>query len=141
MNLETEISNVKILDFKSFCDPRGSLCPIEFSSLPIDVKRIFYVYGVPDKEIRGEHSHYNTNQILVCLSGSCTVICKDGKEERKYLLDNPAKGLLIPSMIWDEQIYNSSDTVLLVLSDTKYDKSDYIEDWNDYLKIRKNINV
>ena len=81
MTLKAEIGNVKIIDFKSFCDPRGSLCPVEFSNLPIDVKRIFYVYGVPDRKIRGEHSHYNTNQILICITGSCTVICKDGKEE------------------------------------------------------------
>ena len=100
----TDTSDVKILDFKSFYDTRGSLCPIEFSDLPIAVKRIFYVHDVPDRKLRGAHSHHTTNQILVCLSGSCTVICKDGKEESRYLLDNPAKGLLIPSMIWDEQI-------------------------------------
>lgn len=135
MKLKPEISNVKIIDFKSFYDARGSLCPVEFSNLPIDVKRIFYVYGVPDRKIRGEHSHYNTSQILICIAGSCTIICKDGKEEKTYLLDSPTKGLLIPSMIWDEQIYNTDNTVLLVLSDTNYNKSDYIEDWNEYLSL------
>ena len=135
------ISDVKILDFKLFSDPRGSLCPIEFSNLPIQVKRAFYVYGVPNQNKRGQHSHYNTSQILICLAGSCTVICKDGKEEKQYLLDNRSTGLLIPNMIWDEQVYNSNDTVLLVLSNTEYYKGDYIEDWNEYLKIRKNIDV
>jgi UDP-2-acetamido-3-amino-2,3-dideoxy-glucuronate N-acetyltransferase len=137
----TRTSDVKILDFKSFHDIRGSLCPIDFSDLPIEVKRIFYVHNVPDKKLRGEHSHYTTNQILVCLSGSCTVICKDGKEESKYLLNTPTKGLLIPSMIWDEQIYNSDKTILLVLSDTQYDKDDYIKDWNEYLKIKESNNA
>jgi hypothetical protein len=38
-------------------------------------------------------------------------------------------------MIWDEQIYSSKDTVLLVLANTSYDKLDYIEDWKEYCKI------
>ena len=112
----TDTSDVKILDFKSFYDTRGSLCPIEFSDLPIAVKRIFYVHDVPDRKLRGAHSHHTTNQILVCLSGSCTVI-------------------------WDEQIYNTDKTILLVLSDTQYDKDDYIKDWNEYLKIKESIDA
>ena len=43
-------------------------------------------------------------------------------------------------MIWDEQIYETDNTVLLVLSDTEYDKSDYIEDWDQYLKIKRGTN-
>tara|TARA_B100000214_G_scaffold367041_1_gene336722 strand:+ start:704 stop:1129 length:426 start_codon:yes stop_codon:yes gene_type:complete len=141
MTSKTKISDVSFLDFNLFYDSRGSLCPIEFHMLPIDVKRLFYVYGVPDRKIRGEHAHYKTNQILICISGSCQVICKDGESEKNYMLDSPDKGLLIPKMIWDEQIYETKDTVLLVLSDTEYNKDDYIEDWEKYLEIRKNINV
>ena len=43
--------------------------------------------------------------------------------------------ILIIKMIWDEQVYASKDTVLLVLSDTKYDKNDYIESWETYCKL------
>ena len=141
MKSKTKISDVIFLDFNLFCDSRGSLCPVELHTLPIKIKRLFYVYGVPDRKIRGEHAHYETNQILICVSGSCQVICKDGKSEEKYILDSPSKGLLIPRMIWDEQIYETKDTVLLVLSDTEYNKDGYIEDWDKYLKIRENINV
>ena len=42
-------------------------------------------------------------------------------------------------MIWDEQLYSTPDTVLLVLSNTKYDINDYIEDY-EYYKELKNEN-
>ena len=126
------VENIRI---KKFDAERGILCPIEFDKLPIDVKRVFYVYGVNNKEIRGNHSHYKTNQILICLSGKCLVTCKNGYEEESYVLDKPDQGLLIRNMIWDEQIYSTKDTVLLVLSDTNYDKDDYIESWEEYCNL------
>jgi len=39
-------------------------------------------------------------------------------------------------MIWDEQVYSNQDTVLLVLSNTLYDKSDYIEDYDEFIRIK-----
>jgi hypothetical protein len=39
-------------------------------------------------------------------------------------------------MIWDEQIYASEDSVLLVLSNTLYDPSDYIEDFKKFVEIK-----
>ena len=42
-------------------------------------------------------------------------------------------------MIWDEQRYNTKDAILLVLSNTNYDKSDYIEDYEQFKKIKKPI--
>ena len=58
------------------------------------------------------------------MNGKVTVICDDGKKRRNYVLNEPNKALYIPEMIWDEQIYNSKDSVLLVLSDTNYDSDD-----------------
>jgi len=131
------INDVTLIEIDSNSDSRGALCPIEFSSLPIKPKRIFYVYGVTDRKTRGKHSHYKTGQILICLRGECFVRCRDGYSSRDWTLNNPNVGLYIPRMIWDEQIYMSEDTILLVIADTKYKKSDYIEDWEEYLKIVK----
>ena len=140
MEKRITISDIRIIENEIFLDDRGALCPVEFSKLPIDINRIFYVYGVNDRKVRGKHSHFKTNQILICLAGSCKVICKDGDSEIEYTLSEPSKCLFIPRMIWDEQIYETDNTVLLVLSDTEYDKSDYIEDWDQYLKIKRGTN-
>jgi len=40
-------------------------------------------------------------------------------------------------MIWDEQVYISEDSVLLVLANTHYDTSDYIEDYNKFVKLKE----
>ena len=133
----TTVDDVEIINFKCFSESDGSLVPLEFNKeIPFDVKRVFYGYGVGDKNKRGEHAHYTTKQILVCLSGACEVICKDGESERRIVLNSPSQAVLIPEMIWDEQIYASPETILLVFSSTKYNRNDYIEDWQQYKRLR-----
>jgi len=39
-------------------------------------------------------------------------------------------------MIWDEQIYTSNDSVLLVLANTLYNTSDYIEDYEEFRRLK-----
>lgn len=42
-------------------------------NLPFEVKRIFYTYDVPIESNRGAHAYYNTEQVLICISGSLKV--------------------------------------------------------------------
>ena len=39
-------------------------------------------------------------------------------------------------MIWDEQVYRSEDSILLVLSNMKYIPEDYIHDYNEFKKLK-----
>ena len=43
-------------------------------------------------------------------------------------------------MIWDEQVYLTKDTVLLVLSNMKYVPEDYIHDFKEFKKLKQNEN-
>lgn len=43
-------------------------------------------------------------------------------------------GVYIPKMIWKEMFDFSKDSVLLVLSNLKYNPNEYIRDFNQYLK-------
>ena len=61
-----------------------------------------------------------------------------GNRQQKYLLESPQQALYIPSMIWDEQIYLSDDTVMLALCNTTYNTDDYIENYDEFLKIKNN---
>jgi len=131
------VSDVRLIKINDHSDVRGSLFPIEFSDLPISPSRIFYVSDVPDRRTRGKHSHFKTNQILICIKGECFVKCKDGINAGDWTLNRPTDALFIPNLIWDEQIYMTPDTVLLVIADTPYDKTDYIEDWSEYCEIMK----
>ena len=128
------IKEVKILEFNDFKDKEGHLVPLEQNGeVPFSIKRVYYVFGVSTRNPRGEHSHFITDQLLICLKGKCEVRCNDGYNEKNFVLDSPSQGLYIPAMIWGEQVYNK-DTILLVLASTHYDKADYIENWNDFVK-------
>ena len=124
---------------KTIVDIDGNLVPIESGiDTTFEIKRVFYVYGVKDQNNRGKHSHYTTEQILICLNGKLEVLCDDGNNKKKYLLESPQQALYIPSMIWDEQIYLSDDTVMLALCNTTYNTDDYIENYDEFLKIKNN---
>lgn len=132
------INDVSLYNTKTVVDPAGNLCPIEGTkNIPFEIKRVYYVYGVSDKNIRGKHAHYKTEQILICLSGKVEVVCKDGTKESRFLLESPQQALYIPEMIWDEQIYRTEESVLLVLANTHHEPNDYIHDWNQFKKLKE----
>jgi dTDP-4-dehydrorhamnose 3,5-epimerase-like enzyme len=133
------INDVKLLNLRTFIEPDGNLIPVESGhDIPFDIKRIFYVYGVNNQDDRGKHAHHKTKQVLICLSGEVEVVCDDGIHRKKYKLTKPHQAIYIPEMIWDEQRYISKDSVLLVLSNTHYDFKDYIENYDEFLKIKNN---
>ena len=134
---KSKIGDILFYNMRTVIEDDGNLVPIESSlDTPFPIKRLFYVYGVRDSDVRGNHAHYKTEQLLICLSGKIEVTCKDGEESRKYLLESPQQALYIPEMIWDEQTYLSEGTVLLVLANTKYTPSDYIHDFDLFKKQR-----
>ena len=102
----------------------------------ITSERIFYVFGVHNQNDRGKHSHFKTKQVLICLNGEVSVLCKDGNKERTWVLNKPNQALYIPELIWDEQVYIKPDSVLLVLANTNYDESDYITDYNKFKRLK-----
>ena len=135
------LNDVKFLNLRKVIESDGNLVPIESKhDIPFDIKRIFYVYGVQNQDDRGKHSHYKTKQILICLNGKFEVLCDDGNQKKKYLLESPQQALYIPPMIWDEQNYLSNDTVMLVLCNTNYNTSDYIESYDEFKKLKKEYN-
>ena len=135
------LDDVKLLKLDTFVDLEGALVPIESNlTIPFEIKRVFYIYGVHNQEDRGEHSHHVTEQILICLNGKIKVLCDDGKDRKEWLLDKPNKALYIPNLIWDEQVYLTTDSVLLVLTNTLYDKSDYIEDYEQFKGLKNESN-
>jgi len=134
------VSDVKKIKHACYTD-NGTLVPIQFdSSLPFSPKRIFYVYGTPKNFKRGNHAHKITGQLLTCIIGKCKVACKDGTDVAYFNLDNPSESLYVPSGIWDEITYLEENTILLVMSNTLYDRDDYIEDFDFFLKYRDSKN-
>jgi acetyltransferase-like isoleucine patch superfamily enzyme/dTDP-4-dehydrorhamnose 3,5-epimerase-like enzyme len=135
---KTNVAGVSIHKLPSFVDMRGSLSFGEYGSgLPFIPKRYFIVYDVPSQEVRGEHTHKELHQFLVCIKGSCSVVVDDGVNREEILLNNPTVGLHIPPMIWATQYKYTPDAVLLVLASHPYDNDDYIRNYDDYLEALK----
>ncbi len=117
-------------------DLRGSLAAVELTrDLPFQPARFFAVFGVPSKDVRGEHAHHRCEQVLVCLAGSVRCIVDDGTRRQEVLLDRPGLALYMPAMIWGTQFGYSPDAVLGVFASLQYDGSDYIRDYDEFLRL------
>lgn len=133
------MKNIDIIEFKSLLGENiGCLTPIEAGEdIPFDIKRIYYIYGVPSSARRGFHSHTNLKQVLICLNGRVDILCKTPLEEVVVSLDKPTKGLYIGEMIWREMFNFSEDAVLMVLANHHYDEKDYLRNYEEYAEAAK----
>lgn len=124
-----------VLHFGDLGDGRGKLVVIEGGqAIPFEIKRVFYIYESDDTVVRGQHANRESEFVLVNVAGKSKVRITDGKEEIIVELNAPMMGVYIPPMIWKDMYDFSSDSVLLVLASTHYDGSEYIRDYEEYLK-------
>ena len=128
------------MTLRVFSDHRGDLIPIDFNALPFEPKRIFLVKNVPKLQIRGNHAHYTTKQIVYCMQGCVEVQIDDGVSSKVTKL-RAGQNLYIPNKIWDKQRYLQENTIVLVICSTLYDENDYIDDYDKFLNLVKNKSI
>jgi len=124
-------------------DSRGSLIAIESNKdIPFDIKRIYYIFDTQPGVVRGYHAHKTLEQILICVSGSCTIVLDDGENRSEVVLSNPSEGLYIGPNLWREMKDFSEGAVLLVLASDFYNEADYIRNYDEFMSyIRSNRRV
>ena len=128
------MSLIKLIDLPFLWDERGSLVAIESTNtIPFEIKRVYYLFGIEQGVSRGFHAHKNLQQLAVCIAGKCRMLLDDGKKKESVWLDSPKYGLIIGSHVWREMHDFSKDCVLLVLASQLYDESDYIRDYQKFL--------
>jgi len=134
----SDIVSISLLE--KFSNLNGSLTSVEsFKETPFDIKRLFYIYDVDVGSKRGQHAHRESRQFLICLSGAVKIRCNDGSVDKYWTLNRPDIGVYIPNMIWSDQVYLKINTILLVLTDTEYNETDYIRDYNEFKTIKNNL--
>lgn len=117
---------------------KGDISVVENGiTVPFDVKRVYYLYDVPGGVSRGGHAHKELFQLIVPASGSFTVILDDGKVKRSFHLNRPYQGLLVTPGIWRTLEDFSSGSVCMVLASEKYDASDYIRDYDEFIEYKQ----
>jgi dTDP-4-dehydrorhamnose 3,5-epimerase-like enzyme len=131
-------SKVKSMKFNQLGDNRGHLVVIEGSKdIPFEIARIFYIYGSDNDVIRGQHANKDSEFILINVSGKSKIKIDYGNSQEIIELNEPHMGVYIPKMIWKEMYDFSEDSVLLVLSNFKYNPEEYIRNYNEYLALIK----
>ena len=125
----------RLLDFKDLGDERGKLVVEGAQDIPFEIKRVFYIYGSDNEVVRGKHANKESEFVLINVAGKSKVRVTDGIGEHVVELNRPMQGIYLPKMVWKDMYDFSPDSVLLVITNTHYNKEEYIRDYNEYLKI------
>src|SRR3990167_253313 len=126
-----------LIKLPSHSDERGSLTVIENEGqLPFTIKRIFYIYDVPQEARRASHAHYRLQELIIPAAGSFTITLDDGTNKQSFTLDRPDCGLYVPPLTWVEIEDFSAKATCLVFASAPYDASDYCQDYTHFLKAR-----
>jgi dTDP-4-dehydrorhamnose 3,5-epimerase-like enzyme len=127
----------EIFKIHNIVNPRNTMTPMELKDyIDFDVKRIYYV--TDPKTDAGVHCHFEEKELFIMIQGQCTAIIDQGNGLEDVILKGPSTAIYVPNYVWHGFKDFSSDAVLLALTSTNYrpDRSDYLEDYNEYLKIR-----
>ena len=133
------ISDVRLINLPKISDPRGNLSFAEQENhIPFEIKRTYWIYDVPGGESRGGHAYRETDEFIIAISGSFDVVVDDGKDRKTLTLNRSYFGLYIPRGLWRTIENISTNSLALEFASTSYDRSDYVEDYVEYKKMRQN---
>lgn len=124
------------LDHRS--DNRGMLAILEFADIPFEIERTFFMFGQPGMQ-RGQHAHHGCHEIVVPVTGGLTITTDNGREKVKYRLDQPTEALHLPPMVWRVLDDFTPGSACAVFASMKYDPSDYIHDYQAFLRLSQDI--
>lgn len=136
--MKKTVFDCSLIELPCIKNRTGNITAIENNvEIPFNINRIFYLYDIPGGESRGAHSHKECHQFLIATSGSFEVQLDDGKVKKTVMLNQPYRGLHIPPGIWASEVNFSSGAICLVMASHTYDESDYIRDYDLFLKEKK----
>ena len=127
-----------IINLPKFLDARGNLSFVEEDNhIPFKIRRTYWLYDVPGGECRGGHAYRENEEFIVALSGSFDVILDDGTEKKSFILNRSYYGLYVPKGLWREMENFSTNSLAMILSSTNYDANDYVRNYDEFLKMKR----
>jgi len=138
MDSTTDFSKPKIIQLPKITDVRGNLSFAQNSDqIPFEIKRVFWIYDVPGGETRGGHAFKTQEEVIIVISGSIDIVVVDPNgNETKFSLNRSYSGLYIPALHWRHLENFSTNSVSVHLSNTDFDESDYIRDFQQFKNLK-----
>ena len=135
--------NYKLIKMNVLGDSRGKLVSLESNkNIPFSIKRVYYIFDTLPDENRGRHAHRELEQIVIAIDGACEFILDDGYSKESVVLNRPDVGLYIGKNMWRDMKNFSYGCKLIVLASDFYDESEYIRDYDEFLRlIRGGVNL
>lgn len=137
-HLQLRVRQSGLLALKFFKDlPDGNLFIAEAGrQVPFEIKRVYFINTLANpKAVRGRHAHRQLEQAIFCISGSFTLHLDDGRAKQRILMNDPAIGIHLRPMLWHTMSHFSYDCVILVLASDHFEESDYIRDYEEFLRL------
>lgn len=127
--------NCRLISVTRHDDARGSLCFAEGGrDIPFEIKRVFWIFGVPEGQTRGGHAHMTCQEVIFPACGGFEIFVDDGSSRQTFTLDRPDQGILIPAGVWCTLKNFKVGTVCCVMASQPYDAGGYINDYDSFLK-------
>lgn len=123
----------ELYTFSTQTDLRGNLSFLEeLKDIPFEVKRVYWLYDVPQEQLRGNHAHKTSEQLIICTQGRISVVLESQSGDRMdFLLENPAQGLYIPPLWWGRMVFHDQAMMIGLASD-EFNEEDYIRKKEDF---------
>ena len=132
------VEDVIIIELPKFLDARGNLSFAEQDHhIPFEIKRTYWIYDVPGGEDRGGHAYKDNQEVVIALSGAFDVVVDDGEKQKSFTLNRSYYGLYIPNGLWRTMENFSTNSLALEFGSEHYSEDDYVRDYNDFLKLKK----
>lgn len=134
-----KISDVKVISLPKYLDKRGNLSFVEQNNhIPFEIKRTYWIYDVPGGEDRGGHAFRENQEVVIALSGAFDVVVDDGENKKTFSLNRSYYGLYIPSGLWRSMENFSTNSFALEFGSISYSADDYVREYEDFLRLKRN---
>lgn len=137
-----KVTDVKIIKLPKFLDARGNLSFAEQGNhIPFEIKRTYWIYDVPGGEDRGGHAFRENQEFIIALTGAFDVVVDDGEKRKTFRLNRSYYGLYIPAGLWRSMMNFSTNSLALEFGSIGYSKEDYIREYDQFLKLKKDDKI
>ncbi len=130
-----------IIKIEKIIDERGQLNFFEIDKdIDFLIKRVYFISNVAKNKERGQHAHKKLKQLMIAVGGAVEIDLDDGLGNKfSFVLNSSSEALYIPCGYWRVLKFFDQNTNCFVFASQKYDTSDYIRNYQEFVEYKKII--